>query len=480
MADDPKPSWFSWLPFGGLLLIVLWLPLPYGSNVSWTVAALGGLVFTLIAIWAIGLMAGKVSIPRAVPANTWMLLLWAGWLGWIFWQMSPPYGPPISIMRENTYQQFVTSGTFFGLYLLVLLTVTGSTQLRILAIAIVIAGLVQALYGSLMVLSGLEWGVLGKKVTQLGRATGTFINRNHLAGYLEVCAAVGVGLVVADLRAASTGRGWRRGLRDFVELMFSTALKIRVFLVMMVIALVLTQSRMGNIAYFSALLVCGSIYILLRERRLFVPAVLLFISFFAVDLLIISESFGLDRLLGRLKSTAAVTETRAYVMPELMRAVDDYWRTGAGLGNFSLAILPYRKVASQDYYDHAHNDFAEFMIEVGLFGCILLAGMALLTGVHALAVMLRRRSRLPAGIGLAALMSLVAIGIHSTVDFNLQIPATAATLVIVMAMSNACSSRSRRRSGEGNREPGEHAGPPVPGFSRSAVRRRGRGVYSGP
>jgi len=39
------------------------------------------------------------------------------------------------------------------------------------------------------------------------------------------------------------------------------------------------------------------------------------------------------------------------------------------------------------------------------------------------------------------LMALVSLGIHGLADFNLRIPAVAATLVTLMALALSCSSR---------------------------------------
>jgi O-antigen ligase len=440
---------FARLPFAGLLLIVLWLPVPYGSNVPWAVSLLGLAIFACLSLWALLLLSNQVRIPQPLWANRWLLLLWMLWLGWIMGQLpstsaasASPGGAGISIAPEVTYHHLLESLSYFGLYLLVLLTASDQKRLRILGMVIVVSGLAQALYGSLMVLSGLEYGFFAKKIHYLNNATGTFINRNHLAGYIEICAAVGIGLVVADMKSTEN-RKWRVWLRDLLELAFTRKFLIRAFVAMMVVGLVLTRSRMGNTAFFISLMLCGSLYVLLRERRLFFKAILLFASFLVVDLLIVSEWFGLEEVVERIERTEVEREGRTYIFPELTKGIETYWQTGAGLGTFSLAILPFRQVLPKQLWDHAHNDYAEFLMVVGLPGSLILALLALATAVHAIRVIAGRRNRLRTGIALSALMALTALAIHGAVDFNLQIPANAATLVIVMAMVNACSHRPR-------------------------------------
>lgn len=462
MSLAVRKSFVSRVVFLGLLALVLWLPIPFGSNRPWAVSLMGLATFGLIGLWALAIFMRPYEIPQAVWDNRWVLLIWGLWLVWIAFQLVPisqlpielastsasklraaGYSRPISISPEDTYASFLNSLTYFGLYLLVLVTVTTRDRLRLLGFVIVLAGLFQAMYGSLMTLSGVEYTFFEKKVAYLGNATGTFINRNHLAGYLEICSALAVGLVVADIGRMPSG-GWRVWTRELIDLFFSRKTRIRIFLIIMVIALVLTRSRMGNVAFFTSLMICGSLYVLLRERRYFPQALMILVSFFVVDLVIVNQWFGLEQVVQRVEQTTVETEVRTYVLPEFMKALPQYWLTGSGLGTFAQAVLPYREVFPKHYYDHAHNDYLEFMIETGVVGMTLLAMLVLATVLHSVRVIFNRHDRLRTGIALASLMAMLSIAIHSMVDFNLQIPANAATLVIVMAMVNSCSANPRR------------------------------------
>ena len=56
----------------------------------------------------------------------------------------------------------------------------------------------------------------------------------------------------------------------------------------------------------------------------------------------------------------------------------------------------------------------------------------------AIRAQLKRRDRLLRGMGFAATMAIVALLIHSAVDFNLQIPANAAMFVVMLALGWVC------------------------------------------
>ena len=64
---------------------------------------------------------------------------------------------------------------------------------------LVFSGTFQAAYGAFMVLSGLELGFFVEKYVGQGVATGTFVNRNHFAGYLVMCLSAGIGLLLSQL-----------------------------------------------------------------------------------------------------------------------------------------------------------------------------------------------------------------------------------------------------------------------------------------
>lgn len=58
----------------------------------------------------------------------------------------------------------------------------------------------------------------------------------------------------------------------------------------------------------------------------------------------------------------------------------------------------------------------------------------------------KRRSSLPRGIAFGVAMSIVSIGIHSAVDFNLQIPANALSFVIILALAWVCAKLPSRNT----------------------------------
>jgi hypothetical protein len=69
-----------------------------------------------------------------------------------------------------------------------------------------------------------------------------------------------------------------------------------------------------------------------------------------------------------------------------------------------------------------------------LVGLGILGALVALTFWKVLAVLARRKSSLPWGVSFGVAMAIVGLLVHSTVDFNLQIPANALTIVVILAM----------------------------------------------
>ncbi len=461
---------FDRAAFYGLLLLLLWLPLPWGSHRPWAEH--------LLVLWA-GLLLALACLARVVadapeplPSRyRWSAALWLCWLAWIALQTtalkpqrladwSPQAaslhaavaplggGPPLdslSVMPGTTLDALLLSLGYFALYLVAALTCRERERRRQVAAVLVFGGLVQAIYGSLMTLSGAEFGFLARKAFYLGFATGTFVNRNHLAAYLELTSAVGLGLILSELKAGAGG-SWRLRLSSWIELAFSTKARVRIAMAMMVVGLVLTRSRMGNTAFFVALCVTGLAYIALRERQLLMRAVLLFASLLLVDTLIVSHWFGLSQVVERIEATRIEQEERPLVYQALPRMLPAYRATGSGLGSFAQAFMPYRPPQVRGYYDHAHNDYMEFLVETGIPGLALLLLLAGVHLLHALRVIWKRRDRLPQGICVGFVMASLALAIHATVEFSFQIPAVAASYIALMGLVLSCSQRGDRRT----------------------------------
>ncbi len=115
----------------------------------------------------------------------------------------------------------------------------------------------------------------------------------------------------------------------------------------------------------------------------------------------------------------------------------DYPLFGAGAGSYYGVFPRYREGGHGAGFacGHAHNDYLEFLSEYGILGIVFPAGIIILALGNAILAQRKRRSQFARGIGFAATMAITAMLIHATVEFNLQIPAYAATFMVILAMA---------------------------------------------
>ncbi|MCC6209534.1 MAG: O-antigen ligase family protein [Burkholderiales bacterium] len=439
------------------LALLVWAPFPLGSNRAWAWTILEVGLFLAAALWTIGWMQrrhGSLALVRAARPAFVLLGLWLAWLALQCVPLPPglvrllspqaaalhalaeSYAPgtwiTLSVDPNASLVFWLKSCAYAAAFFLTLALAHTRERAQLIALVLVLSGLVQAVYGGLMHLSGANLEIFGTHIGHRDSASGGFVNRNHLAGFLEITLAMGIGLMVGSLR--ETGRrSWRQFWRDMAALLLSGRAPLRLFLVAMVIGLVMTRSRMGNTAFFASLLVAGTVALAL-SRHATRGTVILIASLIAIDIFIVGSWFGVEKTLQRIEQTTVrdVVE-RGDPSARALQLAKDYPVFGTGGGSFYTAFPRYRGPELRAYFDFAHNDYIQFAAETGLVGLALVGSLPLFALALAVLALARRRDPLARGFAFAVLMGVVSIGIHSSVDFNLQIPANALAFLVLLA-----------------------------------------------
>src|SRR5882762_542731 len=442
--------------FHAFLALLLWMPLPFGSNVAWAWSFMEAWVFLIAGLWLVRYYRGKVSLNRpfvrAWPVTACLLatLLWtvvqalplpAGVLSLLSPRALEIHStthsyPSLSLDVYATRQAALQTLAYLLFFCLTLLLVNNKPRIKLLAKAFILGGVFQAAYGSLMALSGLGHGIFIDK-QDAAVATGTFINRNHLAGYLEMCLAAGVGLMLAEL-SSTRAAGWRDSARELLRTLLGNKARVRLALVVMVTGLVLTRSRMGNVAFVVSLTGVGAFY-LLAVRKLSGRTITFFASLLVIDLLVVGNFFGIEKVAQRFQQTSIDSTERVNTDRDALAMLRDFPLTGIGAGSFHAVYPMYTSaVVVTGFTRHTHDDYLQFACELGLVFAAGLGAVVLASLWTAIRAQLKRRDPLLQGMGFAATMAIVALLIHSAVDFNLQIPANAATFVVMLALGWVC------------------------------------------
>ncbi|MEN1727382.1 MAG: O-antigen ligase family protein, partial [Pseudomonadota bacterium] len=135
--------------------------------------------------------------------------------------------------------------------------------------------------------------------------------------------------------------------------------------------------------------------------------------------------YGLAPLTDRLAATRTVDAVRLDVWAVMLRDIDlVHWIFGVGLGGFEAAFKTVQPADITGWWDYAHNDLLQWLLEAGLVGAVVLG--VVLSGLWRHAAI--RTERMPLYAGLVALV-LVGIG-----DFSWHIPGTQVVLAIYLGV----------------------------------------------
>ncbi len=422
--------------WNAFLLLLFLIPLPSGALSNWEWSLASALTFLLLALEFKSLSDTKVRrqlpqlpLPDAYRRSLlpicilWGIQVWA-LVQWLLFSLNP-FDSLLSLPKGLMYA---------GVFTLTLLMVNTTERLKQIIWVVILAASFQACYGSLMTLTGLEYGFFQEKERYRNVATGTYINRNHLAGLLELSVALGVGMLLGQ--PSRYYGSFRQRLRQLISVMLSSKIILRLLLAVMVIALVLTRSRMGNTAFFASLMVAGALALLLMRNKTTATTVLL-TSLLVIDVAIVGTFFGVDKVAERIQETSVEGESRDEVARDTFAMFMEYPITGIGAGNFTYVFPAFKgeDILTRQIYNNAHNDYAQFAAEFGAPATLALGVLVLWAFWNGVTAMRQRNSPLHQGVGFAVVMSIIAYAIHSTVDFNLQIPANAFILTMILALA---------------------------------------------
>jgi O-antigen ligase len=255
--------------------------------------------------------------------------------------------------------------------------------------------------------------------------SGTYVNRNHFAGLLEMAFPLAIMCAVVL---------WRKRRAPFHQ-RTSQALQTGVLLGMatcLLASVILSLSRMGFLATLGAASVAAAGLLASFQRgdsqpkqgpwRWAIPVAA------PLCILVLFSTNEMAARFGDLSTTELTQSGRTEIWREAAQMVSMYKWTGCGLGAFEQGLYRFKTMAPMNTVDFAHNDYLQILAELGLPGAALVAvfGLWILRRNLRFVFAVPRRRNWELGVGL--LGSFVAIGLHSLVDFNLYIPANALTL----------------------------------------------------
>ncbi len=419
-------------------LLVIWAPIPLGSNRPWAWAILEIAIAFIFALHLIDYLKKpfplshlKWQLPYLLP-----LIIFQCYLTLQTWQILPSIDP-------NQTSVMLNKGLAYTCWAYLLLTyIRTSDNMQKMLLAVIVSGALQATYGVMLNLLDIPASpIIG--MNEGGRARGSFVYQNHFANYLGLCLALGLGLLMSQLSSRSQPVQFKVMMTELISNILTSKFLIRLALVVMVIGLVLSRSRMGNAAFFTALIGVSlfAVWFYKRPPTLLKPLV---ISILVLDVLVIGSMFGLEKLKQRYAETSFTSEARDEVVRDSLPILQQHWLTGTGSGSFYGIFPSYQPAAYSGFYDHAHNDYLQFAIEVGIPITAFLGLWLIFLLVRAARVMMRAEQKIERGCCFGAAMAIIYMLVHMTVDFPLQSPANTLLFIFALMLVGICDHRSQR------------------------------------
>lgn len=401
----------------------------FGAVEAWSMAIIGLLTASLFVFFVL-----KTG-PSGVEAGAWkgILLSLAAILAYAVFQLFPLPSSFLSVLHPGTREilaappgetspchsisiyPYATEMELAGLavtimaFLLALFSLREKRDFEKAILVLAVLGFVLAVFG--IIQKGTWNGKLYwvRELTQGGLPFGPYVNRNHFAGFMNM-------IIFLCLGSAFTA-GWieKKAALAFLSVVMATALFF-------------SLSRAGIISFFAGVATFSFVVFAKSvSRRRLIP-VMLFVLAVTVYLL----SLGVTPVLERFAQREVSQEDRLVVWQGTLAAFRDFPVFGSGLGTFKHVFRIYQPDGLRAYFDHAHNDYLEYLLEGGIAGVFVGAFFLFFT----LKAILEKRWRqrdiyMQAGF----LSSLATITVHSLFDFNLHIPSNALLFSLVLGMA---------------------------------------------
>lgn len=297
----------------------------------------------------------------------------------------------------------------------------GEQGLRWLALLVVAAAMLMVPIGLAQVLVGPDSPLRPYQPTNVLDAVGLFANRNHYAALLACALALCYAGLISEAQVRRGSHGWVRmaaWLAAAAVLLSGT---------------VLSRSRGGLLlVVFFSLFMLGVAWLQRREA----PRAWRWLGVFLLLGGLFAFQIGFVAIADRLASIGD-GDHRFTVIAAVLESGAQYGWLGTGVGSFPAVYAAYEpvEILGAKVLNHAHNDWAELWVELGVLLIPMVLMAAAFLWIWARQVLIRadlRRDRLQP-YRLAALAIVLGLALHSLFDYPLRTTAMSCVMAFACA-----------------------------------------------
>lgn len=450
----------------GIMGVIVFSPLPAGSVNEWSVLVIQLAVLVMTASYF--LMKRKPQInPRFHSSLRWIKYIFGGYFLFLFIQIIPlpqflvrmispgAYGfrllysfdaanskfLTLSLAPSQTFREGMEILAYVLLGFLIISTVNSRRQIRRLFFLLIGLGFFEAFYGLFEMQRSNPSILFYPKLYNLGSVTGTFVNQNHFAGYVEMIIPLAIGLLIARIDLFTlAGEKLRMKIVRLAEKGMVVNLVLTTLVLIMALSIVLSRSRSGTfLLVFSFILFTGITFIYFGRSSFKWWKVRRFLQVTFLLITIICLYVGIGKTIDRFDIDELLSGGRPHYWGSVVMIIKDFPLFGTGLGTFSSVYPAYAKTRTYALLGHAHNDYFEYMSELGVAGMLLLLGGIGFLLFKSILSWYKRRNAEIKGMVLGGLISIFVMGIHSFTDFNMHIPANMLLFTVILSLTYVTS-----------------------------------------
>lgn len=408
--------------FYGFAALIIFGPLAFGAVEDWAILIQQCAAAALLLLWSaqsrgnnLAIRRNELYLPLAVLAATAAAQI-------IFHASAYPY------VSESAALEYIA---YYLIFFLANQVLAEGDQLK--SFVRILTGFGFALAVLAIVMGFASPGRLyGLRVTSNSTGIyGPYVNHSHYAGLMEMLTPFPLVMTL------------RRSLPGQHKLLWGVAAFF------MAASVFLSGSRGGMLAFgFELVLLLGVFLVRNRSRRAKTAAsVTLF--FFATVVVWLGSSRLVERL-ADLSHPEMTGRVRLEIMRDSLHMAAARPVMGWGLGTFAIAYPQFRTFYSNDLVNAAHNDYVQFLAEMGAIGLAAILWFLFAVYRHGIRTIADPESDSAPYIRLAALIGITGIVLHSFTDFNLQTPANIAVFFVLCAIVTNCDP-ARAFAGTGRR-----------------------------
>ncbi len=399
--------------FGLILFILVFSPLAFGAVRPFEFVYVEGAAIAVALLWLIRCWV-KPVFEVFWPPICWPVLAFLLYALARYWTADLEYVARVEFMNVLVYA-IVFLAAVNNLHRQEYLQIIWWTIIG-LAAAIALYGLFQFATNSTKV-----WH-FKKPPGYIHRGSGTFINPNHFAGYLEMILPLGLAMI------------WLGRVSHVAKIILGYACAL------IVVGIGISLSRGGWIAT-SLMLICffAAAIIHTKNRWIIISAVVLL---FVGTAFYMGSSLQFQNRFQKTFAGGKVEDSRFDYWKPAVQMWKEHPYIGVGPGHFDERFAKYRPIPVQSRPQYAHNDYLNTLADWGVIGFVIILSFFVLfyLGLLQASKFLRRkvetgegksnRAAFVFGCGFSAL----ALLFHSVTDFNMQIQSNAILLITICGL----------------------------------------------